>query len=221
MIHVLLKSSQYFDVGLQNYFVLVITDQWDYLALEFNKQVGPGRAREGESLRNKFKALKNKKKPTGDPTCPVEVLRAKRADRAIQNKMGVEDFADDEEDNQEEQESEQVNEEDDDDEEEEEAITSPTATVLATTASLLSPAAVSSQETLPAKVFVKPGKGKVPTKAATNRMGYSPDELRFMANTPSPYTTQGVSSSSSSSKKTIDSMLQELNNHQHQVCLEV
>lgn len=48
-----------------------------------------------DSLRTKYKTLRNSKKPTGDPDCPIEVKRAKRAERDIQNKMGVEDFDDD------------------------------------------------------------------------------------------------------------------------------
>lgn len=48
-----------------------------------------------DSLRNKFKTLRNMKKPTGDPDCPPAVKRAKRADFEIQKKMGVETFDDD------------------------------------------------------------------------------------------------------------------------------
>ena len=37
--------------------------------------------------------LKNTKKPTGDPTCPV-IVRAKRIMKKIEEKCGVEDFDD-------------------------------------------------------------------------------------------------------------------------------
>lgn len=40
-----------------------------------------------DALRNKFKALKNVKKPTGDPAWPPEVVRAKRNRRAIEKKV--------------------------------------------------------------------------------------------------------------------------------------
>jgi hypothetical protein len=43
------------------------------------------------------KALKNKKKPTGDPDCTVEVRRAKHIVHAIQGKIGVEDYESEEE----------------------------------------------------------------------------------------------------------------------------
>lgn len=67
-------------------------DQWEYLTLEFNKSVSSDRARDMESLRKKFKNLKNKKKPTGDPDCPIEVKRAKRAHYQIESRMSVENM---------------------------------------------------------------------------------------------------------------------------------
>ncbi len=60
-------------------------DQWDLLAVEYNQKVHV--PRDAESLRFKFKTLKNAKKPTGDPTCPEEVKRAKRIYREIERKM--------------------------------------------------------------------------------------------------------------------------------------
>ncbi len=52
------------------------------------------RIRDLESLRNKFKQLKNTKKPTGDPTCPVIVITAKRIMKKIEEKCVIEDFDD-------------------------------------------------------------------------------------------------------------------------------
>ena len=46
--------------------------------------------REKDSIRNKFKALKNEKKPTGDPTIPVSVKRAKQIQRRIEDRISVE-----------------------------------------------------------------------------------------------------------------------------------
>jgi hypothetical protein len=48
----------------------------------------------GESLKNKFKGLKNKQKPTGNPYCPREVLQAKSIQVAIEKRMSVSDFDD-------------------------------------------------------------------------------------------------------------------------------
>ncbi len=45
--------------------------------------------RDLESIRTKWKALKNMKKPTGDPDCPLNVVRAKRIARDIENGAGV------------------------------------------------------------------------------------------------------------------------------------
>ena len=46
--------------------------------------------REKDSIRNKFKALKNVKKPTGDPTIPASVRRAKQIQRRIEDRISVE-----------------------------------------------------------------------------------------------------------------------------------
>lgn len=81
-------------------------DQWEYLTLEFNKKVATDRFRDMESLRKKFKNLKNKRKPTRDPDCPQEVKRAKRADRRIQERMSVENMGSSSEDEEEDEEGE-------------------------------------------------------------------------------------------------------------------
>ena len=61
---------------------------WSKVTEDFNKamkQLGISSVeRSLESLRGKFKALKNSPKPTGDhPTCPEEVRRAKRINREV------------------------------------------------------------------------------------------------------------------------------------------
>ncbi len=53
-------------------------DEWDDLALQVNSQVGNNQAKTADSYKNKFKALKNKKKPTGNALIPPHNLRAKR-----------------------------------------------------------------------------------------------------------------------------------------------
>ncbi|KAG3164196.1 hypothetical protein PC128_g20200 [Phytophthora cactorum] len=49
------------------------SEQWFGLASAYNIQLPSGwPARDGDSLKRKFMALKNKRKPTGDPDCPSE-----------------------------------------------------------------------------------------------------------------------------------------------------
>jgi hypothetical protein len=43
--------------------------------------------RDIDAIRNKWKALKNAKKPTGDPTCPPDVIRAKRLAKEIDSSV--------------------------------------------------------------------------------------------------------------------------------------
>lgn len=78
-------------------------EEWDSLALEYHRRLSrftdDPYTRNGMSLRTKFKHLKNKRKPTGDPTCPPEVVRAKRAYRAIESRMEVVNLNDDGDDN--------------------------------------------------------------------------------------------------------------------------
>ena len=49
----------------------------------------PGLGRTRESLKRKFASLYNHKKPTGDPTCPATVRRAKRVWERIKEEMDV------------------------------------------------------------------------------------------------------------------------------------
>ena len=44
-------------------------------------------------------ALKGHKKPTGDPTCPPQVVRAKRIQRDMESRMAVQTLQSDEDDN--------------------------------------------------------------------------------------------------------------------------
>ena len=52
-------------------------DEWNHLALNYNNAFPNDPPKTGEDLRTKFKTLKNSKKPTGDPTCPPEIIRLK------------------------------------------------------------------------------------------------------------------------------------------------
>lgn len=69
-------------------------DEWNGIAFSYNAHFGNGENRNGESLRNKFKELRNSSKPTGDPDCPEPVRRAKRIQRQIELSMDVVDFGD-------------------------------------------------------------------------------------------------------------------------------
>lgn len=63
---------------------------WEKVSSLFNKKEAIVVARDTDSLKRKFILLKNHKKPTGDPSCPPEVARAKRIQRSIDNKACVE-----------------------------------------------------------------------------------------------------------------------------------
>ena len=64
-------------------------DEWDIIASTFNTHFGNGENRSGDDLRNKFKALKNVRKPTGDPSIPPNVRRAKLAQKEIEARMCI------------------------------------------------------------------------------------------------------------------------------------
>mmetsp|Transcript_17369 Transcript_17369/g.25901 ORF Transcript_17369/g.25901 Transcript_17369/m.25901 type:complete len:246 (+) Transcript_17369:309-1046(+) len=78
--------------NILHYVIHYTSDGWEDLTLEYNRQLPLELSRDMESLRNKFKGLRNKKKSTGDPTCPPEVVRAKRAQREIEKRQSVEEF---------------------------------------------------------------------------------------------------------------------------------
>ena len=106
---------------------------WDALTLQYNGKVS--NPRESDQLRRKFKALKNVSKPTGafkaylfrlqlfivyigDPTCPIEVKRAKRIHYLIEGKQDVQEFVEedvDDDSSKEDLNTEEVNEEEVDD----------------------------------------------------------------------------------------------------------
>ena len=73
-------------------------DEWDQIASTFNSHFGNGENRSGDDLRNKFKALKNVRKPTGDPDIPPNVLRAKNAQKDIESRMCIQTLGGDKSD---------------------------------------------------------------------------------------------------------------------------
>jgi len=76
---------------------------WDRVAALYNSDYKPRFAsdRDADSIRAKFKTLKNATKPTGDPTCPPEVVRAKHIAAEIERGVGVIGLDDDNDDDQE------------------------------------------------------------------------------------------------------------------------
>ena len=62
---------------------------WAKVTSQFNQEEATTCVRDADSIKRKFISLKNHKKPTGDPECPPEVVRAKRIQREIDNKASV------------------------------------------------------------------------------------------------------------------------------------
>ena len=69
-------------------------EEWNSVASRYNAHFG-GESRSGDDLKNKFKTLKGVKKPTGDPSCPPEVIRAKRLQKSLERRMDVQTLEDD------------------------------------------------------------------------------------------------------------------------------
>ncbi|KAF0702542.1 hypothetical protein AaE_015859 [Aphanomyces astaci] len=68
---------------------------WENVAETYNSTIPTNQgwpARDVDSIRRKFKALRSVRKPTGDPLCPPSVSRAKRLQQAIEAAMGVFDL---------------------------------------------------------------------------------------------------------------------------------
>ncbi|KAI9920062.1 hypothetical protein PsorP6_015758 [Peronosclerospora sorghi] len=69
---------------------------WGGVAYDYNRNLPSGHeSRDVEALRRKFTTMKNCKKPTGYPTMPPEVRRAKRIFREIESEMSVVELDDD------------------------------------------------------------------------------------------------------------------------------
>jgi len=69
-------------------FILTIAGMymWETVSEKFNNRKDERAPwRDIDSIRNKFKSLKNATKPTGDPTCPPNVIRAKRLAKEIED----------------------------------------------------------------------------------------------------------------------------------------
>jgi hypothetical protein len=63
---------------------------WERVADRYNQKTGRfAPFRDVDSLKNKFRGLKNTKKPTGDPTCPEYVKRAKKLQKEIEESVNV------------------------------------------------------------------------------------------------------------------------------------
>lgn len=65
-------------------------NEWENVQLHYTRLMPSSFAvRQTDSIKRKYMELKNRKKPTGDPDCPVEVVRAKRIFRKIESRGGV------------------------------------------------------------------------------------------------------------------------------------
>ncbi|KAJ3294014.1 hypothetical protein HDU76_006989 [Blyttiomyces sp. JEL0837] len=74
-------------------------DHWENLTALFNVKINnPNRVRDVDAIRGKFNRLIRHKKPTGDPECPPDVVRAKRAQRLIEQHAEVAGVSEDDED---------------------------------------------------------------------------------------------------------------------------
>ena len=67
-------------------------DEWERISVEYNQWAETSNSCErlNDALKKKFDRLNSSKKPTGDPTCPPDVKRAKRIQRRIMEKAEVE-----------------------------------------------------------------------------------------------------------------------------------
>ncbi|RHY42847.1 hypothetical protein DYB38_012139 [Aphanomyces astaci] len=69
---------------------------WDEVAAKFN--AGPYPFRDAEGIKRKFYTLRNNAEPTGDPSCPVDVVRTKFISRRVDANCAVLTMEDDEDD---------------------------------------------------------------------------------------------------------------------------
>lgn len=69
-------------------------EEWNSVASRYNAHFG-GESRSCDDLKNRFKTLKGVKQPTGDPSCPPEVIRAKRLQISLERRMDVQTLEDD------------------------------------------------------------------------------------------------------------------------------
>jgi len=72
--------------------------KWERVCRLYNQRTEKGAPyRNEESIRNKWRSLKNASKPTGDPNCPPNVVRAKRIQKEIEDLVGAFEIDDDDE----------------------------------------------------------------------------------------------------------------------------
>lgn len=181
-------------------------NEWESLVVLFNRSmynlIGTNAVpRDYESLRNKFKTLRNNKKPTGDPTCPPEVKRAKRAQKEMEKRMSVTDLDDDaaEEEGGEEEGGEEEEEEEEEKEEEEESVPAvggfATAGPMSSNSASTAPPASASTSRRRVQITTPvaptrtatpvgqtlPPRATTPAAPLTNRVGMTEAQLRAMS----------------------------------------
>ncbi|KAF0706108.1 hypothetical protein AaE_014265 [Aphanomyces astaci] len=73
-------------------------NHWELVQTDYNTRASQENdwiPRDVDSIRRKFKALRNSRKPTGEPDCPIDVVRAKHINRMIESRMAVLDMESD------------------------------------------------------------------------------------------------------------------------------
>ncbi|KAE9022565.1 hypothetical protein PF005_g5021 [Phytophthora fragariae] len=71
------------------------SNEWESVAARYDTELPREfNERDVDAIKRKFMLLKNSMKPTGDPACPEEVVRAKRAYYLMESRAGVEPFDD-------------------------------------------------------------------------------------------------------------------------------
>ncbi|KAF0712676.1 hypothetical protein As57867_004716, partial [Aphanomyces stellatus] len=71
------------------------SDHWEGVQSQYNARAaeeGDWIVRDVAQIRRKYKTLRNTRKPTGDPDCPIHVKRAKRIHAQIEARQSVLDF---------------------------------------------------------------------------------------------------------------------------------
>ncbi|KAE8896370.1 hypothetical protein PF005_g25598 [Phytophthora fragariae] len=71
------------------------SNEWEIVAARYDTELPREfTERDVDAIKRKFMLLKNSMKPTGDPACPKELVRAKRPYYLMESRAGVEPFDD-------------------------------------------------------------------------------------------------------------------------------
>lgn len=73
----------------------LVASAWEKVEVVYNRAAEGQPRRDVASIRLKFTALKNVRKPTSDPTCPSTIIRAKRIQCLIDSAASMASLGDD------------------------------------------------------------------------------------------------------------------------------